>query len=53
MADNDLHAGAFSGLAAGILIIALTVMGLFAFQPHHAASIRGSPGDSAVASSAH
>ncbi|MGH6951022.1 MAG: hypothetical protein ACREH4_09125 [Vitreimonas sp.] len=50
MADNDSHAGAFSGLAAGILVIALTVMAFFAFQPQHAASMRAPPADSAAVS---
>jgi hypothetical protein len=41
MADhNDTQAGAFSGLAAGILIIALTIMAFFAFQPQHGAPLR-------------
>lgn len=41
MADhNDALAGAFSGLAAGILIITLTIMAFFAFQPQNGAPLR-------------
>ena len=45
MADhNDTQAGAFSGLAAGILIIAVRIMAFFAFQPQHAAPLRAAFG---------
>mgnify|MGYP007037742494 CR=1 FL=1 len=41
----ETRAGAVSGLAAGILIIALTAMALIAFQPSPAAPTQAGPLD--------
>jgi hypothetical protein len=38
--SNDTHAGVVSGLAAGILIIALTAMAFVAFEPTPASPLR-------------
>lgn len=37
---NEARAGLVSGVAAGILIIALTAMGFVAFQPQSASPMR-------------
>jgi hypothetical protein len=51
MADhNDTQAGAFSGLAAGILIIALTIMAFFAYEPQRASPMRAATLDAAAVS---
>ena len=49
MADhNDTQVGAFSGLAAGILIIALTIMAFFALQPQYAAPLHAAFGAATI-----
>jgi len=40
--ELETRAGVFSGVAAGILIIALTAMGLIAFQPSPTAPMHAS-----------